>query len=112
MWGFHISKRKYLKSSAIRKDREIDIHERMESAEMRDSLITRTEIEMVGVREHDLAPDLHDMIFMDPLHARLGSDRHENGGLYIPMRSRECSGTCESVGGFQSEIKHKNTVLL
>ena len=77
---------------------------------MSNSLIARTEIEMIGIREHNLTPDLEDMILVYSFHACLSSDRHENRGLYIPVWSRESSRSCESVSSFNTKIKHKNTV--
>lgn len=104
---FHLPERKYLKSPAIRENREVDVHKFVEPSEVGNGFVTGSEIEMVGIGKHDLAPDFEDMILMDSLYARLSSDRHKNRGLYISMGSREGSCSCESIGGFYLEIKHR-----
>ena len=68
-------------------------------------LVPGPEIEMIGIREHYLTPDLHDMILMDSLNAGLSSNRHKNRGLYISMRSCQSSCTCKTIGRMYCKFK-------
>ncbi len=108
----HIPEGKNLKSPTIGQYRKLYVHKLMKSTKMSYGIISRSEIEMVGVREHDLAPDLHNMILMNPLDTRLSPNRHKNRSLDISMGSRKCSSPGQSISRGYRKIKHKKMQFL
>ena len=108
-WSLHPeSKWEYLESTRISENREIYIHESMESTEWLDHFTTRTEITMIVVHEHDLRTNFLDLVDRSSLHGWASSHRHEYRSLYDSMRSLNRSCTSESIGGIKGKWKWRS----
>lgn len=103
---FEISERKHLKSTTIREDREIDIHEFMESAKSGYELMSGTEIEVIGIGEDDLTPNRLDLISIQSLDGRLCANRHKYRCFDVPMGRRKYARSGVSICGFYCKFKH------
>ncbi len=82
---FTETERKDLKTPGIRENRQINVHKRVQSPEMRHRFVPRAEMEMIGVREHDFGSDGRDLLARDALYGSLRTHRHEHRGGNRPM---------------------------
>lgn len=103
------SKRKYLKSSRIRKYRNIYIHKLMKPTEWSYHITSWSKIAMVIIHEHDLWSNFFYLIDRCSLHSTSSTDRHKYRSLDNSMRSRNRTSTSKSVSGIERK-KHKKIV--
>ena len=66
----------------------------MQAAELRDQLVARAEVKVVGVAEDDLRADLPQLVRVEALHGSLGADGHERGrrDLAVGGAQDPCAG--------------------
>ena len=89
IFGLHLwpklSKGKNLEPAAVRQDRTIPVHEPMEPASLFHDLVTRPQIQMIGVGQNDLSPHLLHLFRAHGFHSCLGTHRHEHRRLNISV---------------------------
>ena len=77
-------KGEHLEAAGVRQDRAVPVHELMQSAHLAYHVVTRAEMEMVGVGQLDLTAEL---LEVQRAHAaldrRLRADVHENRRLHL-----------------------------
>ena len=99
------SERKNLKSSRIRQNRKIHIHEVMKSTEWFYHLRSWLQIGMIIVHKHDLRANIANLIRRESLQGWAGSNRHEYWRLDFPVWGRDLAGASESIGCSDRERK-------
>ena len=82
-----------LKPAAVGQDRPVPVHEPMEPSQPADQLMSRAQVKMVGIGQDDLSSGLPQLFGSHRLHRRLGTDRHENRGIYRAMGGCQRSET-------------------
>ena len=93
----HLAERRqteYLVAPAIGQDRPRPSHEPVQTAQFRDQLMARPEIEMVGVAEDHLEAQPGEVVGGEPFDRGLGPHRHERRGLDHAVRGRELADAC------------------
>ena len=97
-----------LKTSTVGQDRAIPSHEPMQAAEFLDHLLTRTDMEVIGIPENDLRTHRAKLVGRDRLHRRLGADRHEDRCLDITPAGMQNPGTrlARQIGVKKGERSH------
>jgi hypothetical protein len=94
-----------LKTARVGEDRAIPAHERVEAAHLRDQVIARAQVEVVGVREDHLGARLAELARVEGLHRRLGTDRHEGRRRDGAVRGRENAGAGGAGVGVEREAE-------
>ena len=93
-----LRQRHHLEAAGIGQDRAVPVHEFVQPAELGDALGTRPQHQMIGVAEQDLGAGCTDVLRRQPLHRRLGADRHEGRRLHAAMRRLKLAAPCRAVG--------------
>ena len=94
-----LCERKDLKPPAIGEDRTVPIKKLMESAHSVDEIVTRTDMQMVGIRKLNLTSDLTQIVGRDSaFDGGARSDVHENGGLDGAVHGMESAAARLSLG--------------
>ena len=75
-----------LETAGIRQDRPVPAHERVQSAQRRNDVLTRPKRQVVGIRQKHSRSGIANLVGRQPLDCRLRSDRHERRGLDRPVR--------------------------
>ena len=84
--------REHLKSARVGEDRTIPPHEAMQSAEIANQLVARTQMQMIRVAENHLRAELAQIDGIERLHRRQRADRHERRRVDDAVRRRETTG--------------------
>jgi hypothetical protein len=69
----------------------------VEAAELCDQLVAGTEVQVVGVAEQDVRPEVAQLVGVKGLHGALRSDGHERGRRHLAVRGRQDPGPRRSV---------------
>jgi len=87
------TERNYLKAARIRQHRLTPRRKPVEAAEPLDPLMSRSQVEVICVRQDDLRADAMQIIWVKRLHGGIGTDRHEVGRFNDAVRQRERAST-------------------
>jgi hypothetical protein len=79
----------------------------MQTTHTLDHLFAGTEMEVVRVAQNDLRTGLAHVIGTEAAHHRMGTHRHERGGLNVPVWQGENAGAGPSVGALNPELEHQ-----
>ena len=107
-----VCQREDLETAAIGEDGFIPAHELMDAAGAFDDVGSRAVVEMVGVGEDDLRPELFERVGHHAFDGSGGSHRHEDGGLDIAMRRMEATPARGCLGVFCYEVELEHLILL
>jgi hypothetical protein len=91
--------REHLKPTRVGEQRSVPSHEAMQSAELRDDALSRPDVQVIGVREHQLGARGPQILRRQGTHAPICADGHEDGGLDGPVRKDEPARPCGTIGG-------------
>jgi hypothetical protein len=97
----------HLKAPRVGDDRAIPRHERVEAAELRDYILSRPHVEMVGVRQYDARPDRPEVGGRERAHRGLCADGHEDRGRDRAARQAERAGAGGAGGRVNREFEHQ-----
>ena len=90
--------REDLESAAVGQSRLVPAGELLKTALVVNETVARTDVEVVGVREHDLAVDIHEVNGgYAALDRRAGCNVHENRGFDFAVGRDETSAACVAV---------------
>ena len=88
----------HLEAAGVRQECAVPAHEAMESAERPDQLVSRTEEQVVGVREHEPSARGSEVVGCQGLDGAARADRHEDGSLDHAVGGREATAARGTVG--------------
>ena len=94
----------YLKATAIGQDRALPIHEFVQPAHFFHQIRAWANIQVVGIAQNNLRPDLFNLRRRHPFNRGLSADRHENRSLNIAMTCFKDTTTGRS--GFFEQCEH------
>ena len=98
-----LAQAEYLESAGIGEDRLVPGHEALHSAKLPHLLDSGTQIEVIGVVEQDLNPELFEHILRNGFDGSDGSNRHKHRRLNLAVRRDHSSGTRGAGSCFQLE---------
>ena len=78
----------------------------MEASQCADHRFPGTQMQMVGIAQHDLSSRALDFDRVKPANSPVSAHRHERRRAHRPMRQRERAGTGEIVCVVQGEREH------
>src|SRR5690625_3215484 len=87
-----LSQTKNLKTAAIGQYRFLPAHKRMQATEFSNQIFARSKMQMVGISENDLSAEVVELSRGHAFHRSLGSDRHENRCLDLPVPRSQHAG--------------------
>jgi hypothetical protein len=79
----------------------------VQPAELRDEVLARPEMQVVGVAEDDARAERAQLVRVDGLHRPLRPDRHERGRRDVAVRRVEDAGARGAVGRGHGERVHR-----
>jgi len=78
----------YLESTTVGQNGMLPVHEFMQTTQGSDQFMTRSQVEVIGVPEYYLCPQVTHHFRCESLYRPLGSNGHENGRIHLSVRSR------------------------
>ena len=87
--------RQHLESAAVGERRPRPVHECAEAARRVDDVRSGLQIEVIGVGQHRLGPELRHGLGQDGFHRRLGPHRDERRGADLAVRGADDAGAPE-----------------
>ena len=91
--------------AAVREDRPLPADEQMKASTTCDEFISRTQQQVIRVREHDLSTRVFEVRVPDGLDRSLGADRHEGRCLKDAVRRPTFAETCSAIGRSHAEAE-------
>ena len=101
-----VAQREDLEAARIGEDRAAPGHEPVQAAERLHGLLTRPEVEVVGVREQDRRAEAGQLVRIDALDARLRAHRHEGRRRHVAVSGAQHPGPRLAVGSGNREVAH------
>ena len=87
----------HLEAAAVGQNGMAPVHEAVQSAELLDQFMARSEVEMIGVPQDYLRTKIADRFGKECLYRALCSHGHEDGRIHLAMRCRDFAQSC--IGG-------------
>ena len=85
-----------MKPTGVGKDGAVPAHHGVEPSQLPDNIVAGAQVQVVGVAQLDLTPDLPQVVGgQPPLDGPLGAYVHKDGGLYL---SAVCAGKTAPAG--------------
>ena len=103
-----LRKREDLKAARVGEHGTRPLHEMMQAAHVADEFIAGTQVEMIGVAQHQRGVDILELFGRERLDRGLRADRREDRREQVAMRRGEDSGAGSIVFGGDGEIKHRD----
>src|SRR5260370_20160843 len=75
-----------METSGVGNDGSLPAHELMQPAQATNHLMSRPEVEMIGVAENELRAQLFQNVLRHGFYCARGAARHEGGGLDLAVR--------------------------
>ncbi len=91
-----IAEAENLKSAGVGEDGAIPAHETVQAAQAPDQLMTRTQVEVIGVAEKKLDAEVFQHILWNRFDRGLGAHRHKDGCLDRGVRENQRGATREA----------------
>ena len=95
----------YLKAAAVGQNGALPVHEPVQTAEVRDQSMSRSEVEMVGIAEDDFRTQAADLLRRQRLDRGLRAHRHEDRRGRIAVRRPYLPQSCLTVRVFDDLCK-------
>jgi hypothetical protein len=83
---------KDLKASGVGQNGARPGHKAMQAPEFADLLDSGAQVEVVGVAEKNLNPEIFEQVLRNAFHRGQGSDRHENRSFDFAVRRQQAAG--------------------
>ena len=90
----HMSKTEHLKTSAIRQNRFVPVHELMQTTGFPDNIASRPQHKVISIRQNDLSSCPLYIFRFHSLDSCLGPYRHEYRSLYDSVRCCNTPAPC------------------
>ena len=107
-----LRQRENLESARVGQHGTRPLHEAMQSAQLGDEVIAGTEVEVIGVAQHERRTEVRHLRGRQRLDGGLCADGRENGRLEGAVRRGECPRAGAVVAGSDGEVKHEGDYTL
>ena len=101
-----VCEREDLVAARVGEDRPIPAHEFVDSAQLLDQFMPRTQVKVVGVGEDHGRSGALDLLGRNAFDGAAGAHGHEDGRLHLSVGCGKRAGAGGTVGGVEVEVEH------
>ena len=94
---------RHLETTAVRQPGTLPTREAVQAAQTFDDRLAGSFVEVIGVGQQDLRPEVHQVVGRHPAHRAKGCNAHEGRGLDGSVRRRELSAAGRAIARFAFE---------
>ena len=96
----HCTQAEYLKATTVGKHTAFIIHKLVQTASLAHQLVTRTQKQMIGIRQNNLAAHIIQLFRCQSFYRCLCADRHKHRSFKGTMRRMQAAKTCAAARTF------------